>query len=141
VPEDDYDETAERTVVFERTALEAMPPAVGAKMHVLVRMDGANVGQVTRLSGDHAEIGRVAKNAIHLPFEGVSRLHARLVLKQGKYWLGDLASANGTFVQGTRITSHALIGRHHPVRSAHRVPLFGNRPGRREDPPAATSRA
>jgi diguanylate cyclase (GGDEF)-like protein len=108
VPEDDYDETAERTVVFERTALEAVSPALGAKMHVLVRMDGANVGQVTRLSGDHIEIGRVAKNAIHLPFEGVSRLHARLLLKQGKYFLEDLASANGTFVQGTRISTHAL---------------------------------
>jgi len=78
-------------------------------MHVLVRMDGANVGQVTRLSGDEIEIGRVAKNALHLPFEGVSRLHARLVRRTGKYWLEDLKSANGTFVQGTRITQqHAL---------------------------------
>jgi len=108
VPDEDYDETAERTVVFERSALEAAPPTAGDRMHVLVRMDGANVGQVTRLSGEIVEIGRIAKNAVHLPFEGVSRQHARLVLKGGKYWLEDLASANGTFVQGTRITVHAL---------------------------------
>jgi diguanylate cyclase (GGDEF)-like protein len=105
---DDYDETAERTVVFERSALEAATPTVGDRMHVLVRMDGANVGQVTRLTGEVVEIGRVAKNTVHLPFEGVSRLHARLVLKNGKYWLEDLESANGTFVQGTRVTTHAL---------------------------------
>jgi len=54
------------------------------------------------------ELGRIAKNTVHLPFEGVSRQHARLVLKQGRYWLEDLDSANGTFVQGTRITTHAL---------------------------------
>ncbi len=108
MPDEDYDETAERTVVFERSALEAAPPTAGDRMHVLVRMDGANVGQVTRLSGEIVEIGRIAKNAVHLPFEGVSRQHARLVLKGGKYWLEDLASANGTFVQGTRITVHAL---------------------------------
>jgi diguanylate cyclase (GGDEF)-like protein len=105
---DEYDDTAERTVVFERTALEAVPPSPGDRMHVLVRMDGANVGQVTRLTGEVVEIGRVAKNTIHLPFEGVSRQHARLVLKNGKYCIEDLASANGTFVQGTRITTHAL---------------------------------
>ena len=105
---DDYDDTAERTVVFERSALEAVSPTAGDRMHVLVRMDGANVGQVTRLAGEVVEVGRVAKNAIHLPFEGVSRQHARLVLKSGKYWIEDLKSANGTFVQGTRITTHAL---------------------------------
>jgi two-component system cell cycle response regulator len=108
VPDDYDDETADRTVVFERTALEAVAPAATDRMHVLVRMDGANVGQVTRLSGDEIEIGRVAKNALHLPFEGVSRQHARLVRRSGEYWLEDLKSANGTFVQGTRITSHAL---------------------------------
>jgi diguanylate cyclase (GGDEF)-like protein len=105
---DDFDETSERTVVFERSALEAVPPTGGDRMHVLVRMDGANVGQVTRLAGEVIEIGRVAKNAVHLPFEGVSRLHARLILKNGKYWLEDLQSANGTFVQGTRVETHAL---------------------------------
>jgi diguanylate cyclase (GGDEF)-like protein len=105
VPDDDFNE---RTVVLERSALEAVAPAAGEKMHVLVRMDGANVGQVTRLNGDHIELGRIAKNTVHLPFEGVSRQHARLVLKQSRYWLEDLDSANGTFVQGTRITTHAL---------------------------------
>jgi diguanylate cyclase (GGDEF)-like protein len=108
VPDDYEDDSADRTVVFERTALEAVAPAATDRMHVLVRMDGANVGQVTRLSGDEIEIGRVAKNALHLPFEGVSRQHARLVRRAGKYWLEDLKSANGTFVQGTRITSHSL---------------------------------
>jgi two-component system cell cycle response regulator len=109
VPDDYDDDAADRTVVFEHTALEAVAPAATDRMHVLVRMDGANVGQVTRLTGDELEIGRVAKNALHLPFEGVSRQHARLIRRAGKYWLEDLKSANGTFVQGTRITaSHAL---------------------------------
>src|SRR5258708_36900235 len=60
-----------------------------------------------RLSGDHIELGRIAKNTVHLPFEGVSRQHARLVLKQGRYWLEGLDCANGNFGQGTRVTTPA----------------------------------
>jgi two-component system, cell cycle response regulator len=109
VPDEDFDDTAERTVVFERRdLLDAVAPGSGHKLHVLVRMDGSDVGQVTTLSGTEIEIGRVAKSTIHLPFEGVSRQHARIDWVGGGYVIEDLQSANGTFVQGTRVTRHAL---------------------------------
>jgi two-component system cell cycle response regulator len=106
---DDFDDASESTVVFERRdLLEAVAPGAGRKLHVLVRMDGSDVGQVTTLSGPDIEVGRVAKSTIHLPFEGVSRQHARLTWADGAYVIEDLASANGTFVQGTRVTRHRL---------------------------------
>jgi diguanylate cyclase (GGDEF)-like protein len=109
LPEDDFDESSERTAVFDRQdLLDAMSPATGKKLHVLVRMDGSDVGQVTALTGPTIEVGRVAQSALHLPFEGVSRQHARLTWTDGKYCIEDLNSANGTFVQGTRVTRHAL---------------------------------
>ncbi len=109
MPKEDFDEAHEQTVVFERADLISgvAAPAPG-RMHVLVRMDGSDVGQVTTLTGTDLQIGRLARNYLHLPFEGVSRQHGRLVWQDGAYWVEDLASANGTFVQGTRVTRHRL---------------------------------
>jgi diguanylate cyclase (GGDEF)-like protein len=110
VPEDDeFDDASERTVVFTQRDLEdAVAPSEGQKTHVLVRMDGSDVGQVTNLTGRTLRAGRLARGELHLPFEGVSREHARLVWKDGAYWVEDLGSANGTFVQGTRIKHRKL---------------------------------
>jgi diguanylate cyclase (GGDEF)-like protein len=107
--EHDFDETHEQTLVFERRELvEAMSSPTPNRSHVFVRMDGSDVGQVTSLNGTMLEVGRLAKNHLHLPLEGVSRLHARIVFQDGSYWIEDLGSANGTFVQGTKVTRHRL---------------------------------
>ena len=108
---DSFDnETAERTLVFDRGEIaETVAATRVSHAHVLVRMDGSDIGQVTTLSGGTMEIGRLAKSEIHLPFEGVSRSHARLSWKQGAYVLEDLDSANGTFVGGNRVKTHKLV--------------------------------
>jgi len=110
VPDDqDFDETHERTMVFDRRDLvEAVASAPSNRSHVFVRMDGSDVGQVTTLSGTLLEVGRLAKNHLHLPLEGVSRQHARIVFEDDAYWIEDLGSANGTFVQGARVSRHRL---------------------------------
>jgi diguanylate cyclase (GGDEF)-like protein len=109
VPDEDFDEASERTVVFARQDIEeAVSPSKGQRAHVLVRMDGSDVGQVTTLTGSELHAGRLARSQLHLPFEGVSRQHARIVWKDGAYWVEDLGSANGTFVQGERIQRHKL---------------------------------
>jgi diguanylate cyclase (GGDEF)-like protein len=110
VPDEDFDEAHERTVVFERPDViqDAQATAPNRRMHVLVRMDGSDVGQVTVLTGNKIQIGRLARNQLHLPYEGVSRQHGNIIWTDGGYWIEDLASANGTFVQGTRITKHKL---------------------------------
>jgi len=107
--DDDFDEAHERTVVFERRELaDAVASTRSNRSHVFVRMDGSDVGQVTSLSGALLEVGRLAKNHLHLPLEGVSRQHARIVFQDDSYWIEDLGSANGTFVQGARVTRHRL---------------------------------
>ena len=54
---------------------------------------------------DHypATIGRHAINDIELPFESVSRYHARIELHGTQLHLVDLRSSNGTFVNGKRV--------------------------------------
>src|SRR5450432_735297 len=48
-------------------------------------------------------IGRVQGNDIVLPKGNVSKRHARIVLKDGKFIIVDLKSTNGTYVNGRKI--------------------------------------
>lgn len=101
------DDPAERTVVFDRSDIVTASVAQ-RKAHVLVRMDGSDVGQVTAMEGNELFVGRLAKSQIHIPFEGVSRTHARFVWEAGAFWVEDAGSANGTFVQGKRVERQKL---------------------------------
>lgn len=52
-------------------------------------------------------IGRHPSNELSLPDEAVSRFHALIAPREGRYWLED-QSRNGTFVNGDRIRSSVL---------------------------------
>src|SRR5262245_37309981 len=54
-------------------------------------------------------IGRVQGNDIVLPKGNVSKRHARIVLKDGKFIIVDLKSTNGTSVNGRKITSPLVV--------------------------------
>jgi FHA domain-containing protein len=58
--------------------------------------------QVTK-SG--ATIGRGPESTIQLADLSVSRKHARIAYKQGAYWLSDLGSMGGTWVDGTKLAA------------------------------------
>src|SRR5688572_21752770 len=68
-------------------------------------------GEQRRLDFDKPEItiGRVQGNDVILPKGNVSKRHARIVLKDGKYIIVDLKSTNGTYVNGRKITSPLVI--------------------------------
>lgn len=69
----------------------------------LVVTAGLARGQTFELRGE-ARLGRDRSNAIVLTDGKVSRSHARLDPIRDTYILTDLGSANGTFVNGVRIT-------------------------------------
>jgi pilus assembly protein CpaF len=54
-------------------------------------------------------LGRLASNDIVLNKGNVSKQHARLVLKDGKYIVVDLKSTNGTFVNGKKIAAPQVL--------------------------------
>src|SRR5512139_1128322 len=54
-------------------------------------------------------IGRVQGNDIVLPKGNVSKRHARIVLKDGRFIVVDLKSTNGTYVNGRKITSPLVV--------------------------------
>jgi len=52
-----------------------------------------------------ATLGRGADNTIRLDDLSVSRRHARIVYRRAGYWLSDLGSMGGTWVNGTRLAA------------------------------------
>ncbi len=75
---------------------------------LLVRTDATNAGQVIKLSGDRFGLGRHPDNQACIDDDGISRFHARISIDKTKYWVEDLGSSNGTYINGRRITSCEL---------------------------------
>jgi pSer/pThr/pTyr-binding forkhead associated (FHA) protein len=65
---------------------------------------------VHTLDGDHQTIGRKQGNDLVLDWDGaVSRYHAELELVAGCWFVTDLDSANGTWVNGKRIDAKKAL--------------------------------
>jgi diguanylate cyclase (GGDEF)-like protein len=75
---------------------------------LLVRTDSHNAGQVLKLAGDRFGLGRHPDNQACIDDDGISRFHARISIDKSKYWVEDLGSSNGTYINGRRITSCEL---------------------------------
>lgn len=73
-------------------------------MAVLLTLKGPNAGRRFPLERASTELGRQANSAICLESQAVSRQHARILCEQGAYFVEDLNSSNGTYVNGRRIT-------------------------------------
>jgi hypothetical protein len=73
-------------------------------MASLVTIKGPNPGQRFALHGDSLLIGRQEDSGICLDSLAVSRQHARIFCQGGEYFVEDVGSSNGTYVNGHRIT-------------------------------------
>ncbi|HOH31541.1 MAG TPA: FHA domain-containing protein, partial [Candidatus Hydrogenedentes bacterium] len=60
------------------------------------------------VSGKEITFGRSEDNDVVLTAEEVSRYHARIVSKDGRFFIVDLKSLNGTYVNRQRITEQPL---------------------------------
>ncbi|MEA2226548.1 MAG: hypothetical protein QOF04_178 [Solirubrobacteraceae bacterium] len=75
---------------------------------LVIRAGGGRVGESFPLNADRMTIGRRPDSGIFLDDVTVSRDHALLVRRGGDYYLDDLGSLNGTYVNRHRIESHHL---------------------------------
>jgi DNA-binding NtrC family response regulator len=73
-----------------------------------------------RLDGNLVSLGAHPRNDVHIPDRFVSRYHCRLHGRDGRLWIQDLGSTNGTVVDGARI-SEAEIGPGSLVRIGEQV--------------------
>jgi len=85
-------------------------PNVGSRDRgVLVRVDGPSNGQVHSLEAAELVVGRGSASDFRLGDEGVSRRHALLLHSRGHYFIQDLESSNGTFLEGRRVKRAPLM--------------------------------
>src|SRR5438445_3055037 len=96
---------AGHTMVLDRDALLATKPR--APQGAIVAREGS-VRREVPLTADPITVGRDPKNDIVLDDRRVSRRHAEIRLRLGRYTLYDLQSTNGTFVNGRRIAEIVL---------------------------------
>jgi sigma-B regulation protein RsbU (phosphoserine phosphatase) len=73
-------------------------------MSVLIILRGPDMGRHFPLHKDRTTLGRNIDCAIPLTGKQVSRQHAYLYHQDGQYYLQDLGSSNGTFLNGKRLT-------------------------------------
>jgi len=74
----------------------------------LIVLQGSNVGEMYRLEGGEAVLGRGTAATIRLGDDGISRRHAKIVVAGNVVKIEDLGSANGTLVNGALIQQSAL---------------------------------
>ena len=85
-------------------------------MTALVATKGPNAGQRFTLDENGTLIGRQPDVAVFLDSLSVSRHHARVVGQHGVWFIEDLGSSNGTYVNGVRVSGRAGLTEHDELR-------------------------
>jgi diguanylate cyclase (GGDEF)-like protein len=87
---------------------EATPPPATDREPTLVILTGTRMGLVHTLTGP-TTLGRSPECEIPLEDDGVSRMHARITMRQGQPEIEDLRSTNGTYVDGVRVSTTSRL--------------------------------
>jgi len=82
--------------------------AVAAGTPTLRLVSGPSAGRVLEIQTT-LRVGRHPFNELSLGDPGVSRYHCWIMIKDGAACVEDLASANGTFVNGKRILARRSL--------------------------------
>lgn len=101
---------AERTVKLDLR--DIAPPS--SKRPVLVVLQGQSIGQTAQLEKEQFVIGRGSSADLVLRDDIASRSHAEIMRLDvegdcSEYYITDLESTNGTFLNGAKVTSQQLL--------------------------------
>ncbi|REK06060.1 MAG: FHA domain-containing protein [Planctomycetota bacterium] len=78
-------------------------------MAILQMLNHSGPGEQLPLDGAQAVLGRHPKCDIVLDAASVSREHAKIICEENRFYVEDLHSTNGTFVNGHLITGRQLL--------------------------------
>jgi hypothetical protein len=107
-------ETAELVRIERQAATTEMEPIILPKKTSpggpqIASLTGGTTAEVWPLLEDEYSVGRVETNAIVINDTTISSRHARIIRNGDGFWLEDLQSRNGTYVNGDRVTSKRLL--------------------------------
>jgi pSer/pThr/pTyr-binding forkhead associated (FHA) protein len=110
--------------VDDQTVLAGSQPQAS-----LVVSQGAQVGTTFSITGSEVILGREEGIGIAVPDPEVSRQHARVVWQGGDYYLEDLGSTNGTFLNGTPVTGAQILRAGDSIGIGQTLLVFQTQPG------------
>jgi diguanylate cyclase (GGDEF)-like protein len=91
------------------TATSAALGAVGRRDRgLLIEMSGMAAGQVHVIVADEFTIGRSEKCTLRFDDTTMSRVHARIIRKEGQFEFEDLKSLNGSYINQEKVAHKAL---------------------------------
>jgi len=103
------DEKTRVTAVISRpTGGRGEAPAGNDCLVVIYTKEPALLGRRFVLGKSQLRIGRGTENDIVLEGDSVSRKHAHIEERTGKWWVVDDGSTNGTYVNDERVARHGL---------------------------------
>ena len=91
----------------ERRAPVVLP--TGNERGTLTVLTGPDAGQVFAVEAEETILGRDPDVAVWLDDSSIGRHHARIVLKQGRHFIEDVQSVNGTLVNGRQTVRAELF--------------------------------
>jgi WD40 repeat protein len=94
------------------------------EMPSLQILKGPNEGAVIPLEGDRSVLGRNPDCGIVIPMTSVSRYHAQILRVQGKYFIEDKQSRNGTFVNNHPINAPTALKNNDRIRICDFIAVF-----------------
>jgi pSer/pThr/pTyr-binding forkhead associated (FHA) protein len=90
-----------------QTVPHRLPPVIALTPHIVVK--GLEDGVTQPFSEDRITIGRRTDNQVILDADNISRNHVVIERRESKYFVGDLGSANGTYLNEERIESQVEL--------------------------------
>lgn len=100
----------ESQILFDVPMPGARSTGEGATSHAhLEILSGPQQGRMLRLEKDRVTIGRHASSDLPVESSSVSRFHTQLVREDGRWFVEDMQSNNGTFVNGRRVEGRVAL--------------------------------
>src|SRR5271154_1738975 len=87
-------------------------------------LKGPNEGSTISLDGDRFIMGRNPDCGVVIPVTSVSREHAQILRIQGKYFIEDKQSRNGTFVNNQAINARTALKNNDRIRICDFIAAF-----------------